>query len=65
VCAAGAVLALPSRPGVARALAACISRPELGPVVEKHLNLLFRQSERYLRGLTRERGWTMDRAPAA
>jgi AcrR family transcriptional regulator len=62
---ARAVLALPSLPGVARALAAGISRPELGPVVDKHLNLLVRQSERYLRRLTRERGWTLDRTPAA
>jgi len=50
---------------VARALAAGISRPALAPIVEKHLDLLFRQSERYLRRLTRERGWRLDRAPAA
>jgi AcrR family transcriptional regulator len=62
---ARAVLAMPSLPSVARALAAGISRPALAPVVEKHLELLFRQSERYLRRLVRERGWRLDRAPAA
>jgi AcrR family transcriptional regulator len=62
---AGAVLAMPSLPAVARALAAGISRPALAPVVDKHLELLFRQSERYLRRLTRERDWSLDRAPAA
>jgi AcrR family transcriptional regulator len=62
---ARAVLTLPSLPAVARALAAGISRPGLAPVVEKHLDLLFRQSEHYLRRVTRERGWRLDRAPAA
>jgi AcrR family transcriptional regulator len=62
---ARAVLAMPSLPPVAKALAAGISRPVLAPVVEKHLELLFRQSERYLRRLARERGWILDRAPAA
>jgi AcrR family transcriptional regulator len=62
---ARAVLTLPSLPAVARALAAGISRPGLAPVVEKHLDLLFRQSERYLRRLARERGWSLDRTPAA
>jgi len=62
---ARAVLALPSLPSVARALAAGISRPGLAPVVHKHLDLLFRQSERYLRRLARERGWSLDRTPAA
>jgi len=55
---ARAVLTLPSLP-------AGISRPALAPVVEKHLDLLFRQSERYLRRLVRERGWRLDRDPAA
>jgi AcrR family transcriptional regulator len=62
---ARAVLTMPSLPAVARALAAGISRPGLAPVVEKHLDLLFRQSEQYLRRLTRERGWSLDRTPAA
>jgi AcrR family transcriptional regulator len=62
---ARAVLSLPSLPAVASALAAAISRPDLGPVVDKHLRLLLRQSERYLRRITRERGWTLERTPAA
>jgi AcrR family transcriptional regulator len=62
---ARAVLAMPSLPPVTRALATGISRPALAPVVEKHLSLLFRQSERYLRRLTRERGWSLERTPAA
>lgn len=61
---ARAVLALPSLPAVARALAAGISRPELAPVIDKHLRLLFRQSERYLRRLLRDRAWDLDRTPA-
>jgi AcrR family transcriptional regulator len=62
---AQAVLSLPSLPAVAGALAAAISRPDLAPVVDKHLRLLFRQSERYLRRVMRQRGWTMDHTPAA
>jgi AcrR family transcriptional regulator len=62
---ARAVLAMPSLPPVTRALAAGISRPALAPVVEKHLDLLFRQSERYLRRLISERGWSLERTPAA
>lgn len=59
------VLGLPSLPAVARALAAGISRPALAPVVDKHLDLLFRQSARYLRRLMRERGWRLERTPEA
>ena len=58
------VLALPSLPSVARALAAGVARPDLAPVIDKHLRLLFGQSERYLRRLVRERGWRLDRPPA-
>ena len=60
---AHAVLALPSLPSVARALAAAVSRPALAPVVDKHRDLLFRQSARYLRRLMRERGWSLARTP--
>src|SRR5262249_7807606 len=42
---AHAVLSLPSLPLVASSLAAAIARPELAPVVDKHLRLLFGQSE--------------------
>jgi len=56
-----AVLGMPSLPSVARALAAGISRSELGPVVDTHLQLLFRQSERYARVLITARSWSADR----
>ncbi len=54
---ARAVLALPSLPSIARALAAAISKPELAPVVDQHLQLLFRQSERFVSRLVEARGW--------
>ena len=60
---AHAVLALPSLPSVARALAAGVSRPALAPVVDKHLDLLLRQSARHLRRLMRDRGWSLARTP--
>jgi AcrR family transcriptional regulator len=60
---AQAVLAMPSLPSVASALAAGVSRPALAPVVDKHLDLLLRQSARYLRRLMRERGWGLTRTP--
>jgi AcrR family transcriptional regulator len=55
------VLALPSLPAVARALSTGIARQDLGPVIDRHLQLLFRQSERYVRRLAEVRGWTADR----
>ncbi|WP_223243833.1 TetR/AcrR family transcriptional regulator C-terminal domain-containing protein [Streptomyces sp. CBMA156] len=54
---ARAVLAMPSLPSVTRALAAGISKPELAPVVDRHLQLLFRQSERFVGQLIDSRGW--------
>lgn len=57
-------LALPSLPAVARALATGISRPELAEVVDTHLNLLFRQSERHVQRLLRSRGWDIERSLA-
>ena len=62
---ARSVLSLPSLPLVASSVAAAITRPDLAPVVDKHLRLLFGQSERYLRRVTRERGWSLGRTPAA
>lgn len=59
---ARAVLSLPSLPSVARALAAGISKPELAPVVDQHLQLLFRQSERYVSQLIDRRGWKARRS---
>ncbi|GAA4693350.1 TetR/AcrR family transcriptional regulator C-terminal domain-containing protein [Streptomyces youssoufiensis] len=54
---ARAVLAMPSLPSVARALASGISKPELAPVVDQHLRLLFRQSERFASQLLDDRDW--------
>ncbi|MFD7711584.1 TetR/AcrR family transcriptional regulator C-terminal domain-containing protein [Streptomyces sp. NPDC059786] len=54
---ARAVLAMPSLPSVARALATGVSKPELAPVVDRHLQLLFRQSERFVGQLVDSRGW--------
>jgi AcrR family transcriptional regulator len=61
---ARAVLALPSLPSITRALAAAISKPELAGVVNTHLQLLFRQSERHANRLIATRGWTVDRPMA-
>ncbi|MFF4760168.1 TetR/AcrR family transcriptional regulator C-terminal domain-containing protein [Streptomyces sp. NPDC001292] len=58
---ARAVLSLPSLPSLARALAAAISKPELGPVVDRHLQLLFRQSARFVSQLLDARGWSARR----
>lgn len=55
------VLALPSLPLVAGALAIGITRADLAPVIDQHLHLLFRQSERYLSELVDGRGWRVDR----
>ncbi|MEV5975080.1 TetR/AcrR family transcriptional regulator C-terminal domain-containing protein [Streptomyces sp. NPDC051921] len=62
---ARAVLAMPSLPSVARALAAGISKPELAPVVDRHLQLLFRQSERFLNQILDSRGWRTHRPLSA
>ncbi|WP_436738334.1 TetR/AcrR family transcriptional regulator C-terminal domain-containing protein [Streptomyces sp. BBFR102] len=56
-----AVLSLPSLPPVSRALATGIAKPELAPVIDQHLQLLFRQSERFVRQLLDERGWSVGR----
>ena len=58
------VLALPSLPLVAGALALGIGRSDLAPVIDRHLQLLFRQSERFLRALSDDRGWDIERPPA-
>jgi len=55
------VLALPSLPLVAGALALGITKSELAPVIDQHLQLLFRQSERYLTDLIDDRGWSIGR----
>ena len=58
---ARAVLALPSLPLVASALAIGIAKTELAPVVDQHLHLLFRQSERFVGDLLDRRGWSIRR----
>ncbi|MGX5696521.1 TetR/AcrR family transcriptional regulator C-terminal domain-containing protein [Agromyces soli] len=58
---ARAVVVLPSLPRVAGALANGITRPELAEVVDTHLKLLFRQSERYLERVAKMRGWAVER----
>ncbi|MYX99940.1 TetR family transcriptional regulator [Streptomyces sp. SID486] len=58
---ARAVLAMPSLPSIGQALAAAISKPELAPVVDRHLQLLFRQSERFVCHLIDSRGWSTRR----
>ncbi|WP_309107921.1 TetR/AcrR family transcriptional regulator C-terminal domain-containing protein [Arthrobacter sp.] len=55
------VLILPSMPLVVRALAVGTSRSDLSAVVDQHLNLLFRQSERYLTRLLKQRSWEIQR----
>jgi len=58
---ARAALMLSSMPLVVRALAVGTSRPALASVVDQHLNLLFRQSERYLVRLLKQRRWEVER----
>lgn len=58
---ARAVLAMPSLPAVTRALASAISRPELTGVVDTHLQLLFRQAERFTSDILTARGWSLAR----
>jgi AcrR family transcriptional regulator len=53
--------AAPSLPLVARALAAGITTPELGSVIDTHLRILFHQSEYYLRRIANRRGWKLER----
>lgn len=54
-------LALPSIPNAIRALSITGSRPELRPLAQQNLALLFRQAERYLTSLLAQRGWITDR----
>lgn len=61
---ARAALALPSIPVVIHALAITRRRPELAPLVEHNLTILFRQAEHYLDSVLNQRGWAIDR-PAA
>jgi AcrR family transcriptional regulator len=57
------VLAAPSIPIVVHALAVARDRPELAPLVERNLTVLFRQSERFLERTLQHHGWRIDRTP--
>ena len=56
-------LALPAVPLVVQALSITGRRPDLQPLAEHHLGLLFRQAQRYLTAVLGERGWAIDRPP--
>ncbi|HEV7709869.1 MAG TPA: TetR/AcrR family transcriptional regulator C-terminal domain-containing protein [Asanoa sp.] len=54
-------LALPSVPAVVEAMSITRRRPELRPLAEQNLTVLFRQAEHYLTGILARRGWAIDR----
>lgn len=55
------ILALPSMPSVAQAVALGSANPDLTGSLGYYLHLLFRQSERYLETLMGERNWSLNR----
>lgn len=55
------ILALPSMPPVAQAVAIGSANPDLTGALGYYLHLLFRQSERYLETLMSERNWSLNR----
>jgi TetR/AcrR family transcriptional regulator, regulator of cefoperazone and chloramphenicol sensitivity len=54
-------LALPALPVAVRAMSISRLRPELHRIAQQRLAVLFRQAERYLRGVLERRGWALDR----
>ncbi|GIF74021.1 TetR/AcrR family transcriptional regulator C-terminal domain-containing protein [Asanoa siamensis] len=56
-------LALPSLPTVVEAMSITRRRPELRPLAEQNLTVLFRQAEHYLAAILARRGWVVDRTP--
>ena len=56
-------LSLPAVPLVVQAVSITRRRPELQPLAQHNLALLFRQAQRYLTAVLGERGWVIDRAP--
>jgi AcrR family transcriptional regulator len=56
-------LALPSLPAVVEAMSITRRRPELRPLAEQNLTVLFRQAEHYLTAILTRRGWEVDRTP--
>lgn len=58
-------LALPAVPLAVQALSITRHRPELQPLAQQQLALLFRQAQHYLIDVLGARGWVIDRAPDA
>jgi len=58
-------LALPAVPIAVQAMSITRRRPELRPVAEQSLAVLFRQAERYLTDTLQRRGWVIDRPAEA
>ncbi len=56
-------LALPAVPVAVRAMSIARQRPELRPLAQHSLSLLFRQAERYLTATLHRHGWVVDRPP--
>ena len=54
-------LALPALPVVVEAMSITRRRPELHPLAEQNLTVLFRQAEHYLTEILGRRGWVLDR----
>lgn len=54
-------LALPAVPLAVRAMSITRRRPELRPVAEQNLAVLFRQARRYLEAILERHGWVIDR----
>ncbi|WP_432533086.1 TetR/AcrR family transcriptional regulator C-terminal domain-containing protein [Kineococcus arenarius] len=58
------VLAMPSLPAVTRALASAIAQPDLADLVDSRLQVLFRQSERFLAQTLQAHDWRTTRPVA-
>ncbi|NUT36253.1 MAG: TetR family transcriptional regulator, partial [Hamadaea sp.] len=56
-------LALPAVPLAVQALSVTRRRPDLRPLAEHNLAVLFRKAEGYLTQTLARRGWVVDRAP--
>lgn len=54
-------LALPAVPIAVRAMSVTRQRPELRPLAEQNLTLLFHRAQRYLTAILELHGWTIDR----
>ncbi|WP_326557856.1 TetR/AcrR family transcriptional regulator C-terminal domain-containing protein [Micromonospora sp. NBC_01796] len=54
-------LALPAVPTAVRAMSITRQRPELRPLAEQSLTLLFGKAQRYLTTILERRGWEIDR----